>query len=123
MRIILITVGLVSLALGIIGLFLPLLPTVPFVLLSAACFSRGSKRMHGHLMRLPFAGKVIGDYEKGRGVSRRAKVTALLMLWGGMTMSAIFVAPTVLGLALLAMVAIGASIIIVRLPKQRDDVT
>lgn len=121
MRILFITVGLLSLGLGIIGLFLPLLPTVPFVLLSAACFSRSSKRMHGYLLRLPFAGKAIDDYEKGRGVSRRAKVTALLMLWSGMTISMIAVAPPLPWLALMALVAIGATIVIVRLPKQRRE--
>lgn len=121
MRIVLIIVGVLSLVLGIIGLFLPILPTVPFVLLSAACFSRGSKRMHAYLLRLPFAGKAVEDYEKGHGVSRRAKVTALLMMWGGMTISAVLVAPPLWGLVLMAMAAIGASIIIVRLPKQRSE--
>lgn len=83
MRIVFIIVGIVSLALGIVGIFLPLLPTVPFILLAAACSLRGSKRMHTLLVRMPFAGKMIKDYEQGRGVRRRTKITALLMLWGG----------------------------------------
>jgi uncharacterized membrane protein YbaN (DUF454 family) len=117
MRIVFIIAGIVSLALGILGIFLPLLPTVPFILLAAACFSRGSKRMHVWLVRLPFAGKVIDDYEQGRGVPRRAKITALLLLWGGMTSSAILIAPPWWVLALLAATAITASVIILRLPK------
>ena len=119
-RIVLIIVGILALALGIIGIFLPLLPTVPFVLLAAACFSRGSKKMHDWLVRIPFAGKMIGDYEKGRGVSRRTKFTALLMLWTGMTISAIALVPKPAVLALLAMLAVGTTIIIVRLPKRQD---
>ena len=119
MRIVLIIVGLLALVLGVIGIFLPVMPTVPFVLLAAACFSRASTRMHGWLVRLPFAGKVIDDFEKGRGVSRRAKLSALLMLWTGMTISALLIAPPPLVLALLASIAIGASLIIVRLPKER----
>ena len=111
---------MLSLVLGIIGIFLPVLPTVPFVLLAAACFSRGSKKMHDWLVRIPFAGKVIGDYEKGRGVSRRTKLTALLMLWTGMTISAFALAPKPAVLALLAMLAVGTTIIIVRLPKRQD---
>ena len=117
MRIVLISIGLISLVLGVIGIFLPLLPTTPFLLLSAACFSRGSKRMHRWLVRLPFSGKVIDDYEQGRGVSRRAKITALLMIWVGMTTSAILIAPPAWVLALLAATAIAASVIIARLPK------
>ena len=120
MRIVLTIVGILALALGIIGIFLPLLPTVPFVLLAAACFSRASTRMHRWLLQLPFAGKVIDDYEKGRGVSRRTKLTALLMLWTGMTISAIALAPPPTVLALLAMVAVGTTVIIVRLPKRQD---
>lgn len=119
MRIMLIIVGMLSLALGIIGIFLPLLPTVPFILLAAACFSRGSKRMHDWLVRMPFAGKVIDDYEKGHGVSRKSKATALLMLWGGMTISAIALEPSPWVLALLASIAIGSTVIIVRLPKKK----
>lgn len=73
--------------------------------------------MHRWLLRMPFAGKVIDDYEQGRGVSRKAKASALLMLWGGMTTSAIFVAPPWWALAMMGAAAIIASVIIVRLPK------
>lgn len=118
-RIVLIVIGMLSLVLGIIGIFLPLLPTVPFILLSAACFSRGSKSMHDWLVRMPFAGKVIDDYEKGHGVSWKSKATALLMLWGGMTISAIALAPPPWVLAMLASIAVVSTIIIMRLPGQR----
>ena len=73
--------------------------------------------MHRWLLRMPYAGKVIEDYEQGRGVSRKAKASALLMLWGGMTTSAIFVAPPWWALAMMGAIAIIASVIIVRLPK------
>jgi len=119
LRIALIIVGIMSLTLGIIGIFLPILPTVPFIVLAAACFSRGSKRMHDWLVRMPFAGKVIDDYEKGHGVSRKSKATALLMLWSGMTISTIMLKPALWVALLLASVAIGSTIIIVRLPKQK----
>ncbi len=73
--------------------------------------------MHRRLLLMPYAGKVIDDYEQGRGVSRKAKTSALLMLWGGMTISAVFVAPPWWALAMMAATAIIASVIIVRLPK------
>ncbi|MEZ5868996.1 MAG: YbaN family protein [Defluviimonas denitrificans] len=50
---VLIAIGLISLALGAIGLFLPLLPTVPFVLLAALCFANTSERLHGWLFVAP----------------------------------------------------------------------
>lgn len=122
MRIVFIIVGFLALVLGVIGIFLPVMPTVPFVLLAAACFSRGSRRMHRWLVRLPFAGKVVDDYEQGRGVPRKAKISALLMLWGGMTTSAFLIAPPWWVLAMLAATAIIASVIIVRLPKAIEPV-
>lgn len=122
MRIVFIIVGFLALVLGVIGIFLPVMPTVPFVLLAAACFSRGSRRMHRWLVRLPFAGKVIDDFEQGRGVPRKAKISALLMLWGGMTTSAFLIAPPWWVLAMLAATAIIASVIIVRLPKAIEPV-
>lgn len=121
MRVFFIIVGTLSLILGVIGIFLPLLPTVPFILLAAACFSRGSKRMHDWLIRMPFAGKVIDDYEKGRGVPRRAKLSALLMLWSGMSISAIAMKPAPWVLVLLASIAVFATVIIVRLPKHQNQ--
>lgn len=117
MRIVLIIAGFLSLALGVIGIFLPVLPTVPFVLLAAACFSRGSKRMHRWLLRLPFAGKMVEDYQQGRGVPLKAKISALLMLWGGMITSAILISPPWWLLGILAVTAIVATVIILRLPK------
>ena len=122
-RIVLIIIGFISLALGIVGIFLPLLPTVPFILLSAACFSRGSVKMHDWLVRMPFAGKVIDDYENGRGVSRKSKATALVTLWGGMTISAIAMKLAPWMMIVLVLVAIGATIVIVRLPKRQEDKT
>ena len=78
--------------------------------------------MHRWLLRMPYAGKVIDDYEQGRGVSRKAKTSALLMLWGGMTTSAIFVGPPWWALAMMGTTAIVASVIILRLPKAREPV-
>lgn len=122
MRIVLLIAGFLALALGVIGLFLPLVPTVPFVLLAAACFSRASKRWHRWLLRLPFAGKMIEDYEQGRGVPKKAKILALLMLWGGMATSAFLMEPPEWLLATLALTAIIVSVIILRLPKATDPV-
>lgn len=74
-------IGSVAILLGMIGLFLPLLPTTPFLLLAAACFARGSERMHNWLLNHGVFGKLLRNYEEGRGIPARAKVLALLMMW------------------------------------------
>lgn len=75
------TMGWISLLLGIIGAFLPLLPTTPFLILSSYCFSKSSKRMHIWLTTNPYFGSVIIDWEQNKVIRPKAKTLAILMLW------------------------------------------
>ncbi|WP_339673510.1 YbaN family protein [Dasania marina] len=68
------------LALAIVGVFLPGLPTVPFLLLTAWFAARGSDRLHGWLYAHPHLGKLLIDWEQQGAVSRTSKVTAVFML-------------------------------------------
>ena len=72
--------GLVALLLGLIGAFLPVLPTTPFLLLAAACFSRGSPRLHRWIREHPRFGPLVCDWEEYRAISLRAKRLAISML-------------------------------------------
>ncbi|MEH6773707.1 MAG: YbaN family protein [Cereibacter changlensis] len=65
--------GLTALGLGLIGVFLPLLPTVPFMLLAAFCFARSSDRLHGWLVNHPTFGPPIRDWNRSGAISLRAK--------------------------------------------------
>lgn len=73
--------GCLSVALGVIGMFLPVLPTTPFLLLAAACFARSSKRFYLWLVQHPRLGPWIRDYLDGQGLPLKGKVWALLLLW------------------------------------------
>jgi len=77
----LVLVGTIALALGIVGIFLPLLPTTPFLLLAAACYARGSERLHDWLLGSPVLGQYIRDYREKRSIRLRAKVLAIVTLW------------------------------------------
>lgn len=70
--------GLTSLSLGILGAFLPLLPTTPFLLLSSYCFARSSPRLQRWLLNHPWLGPYVRDWEEHRGVRRSVKVVAVL---------------------------------------------
>ncbi len=76
MRIVWLLAGLISLALGMIGAVLPLLPTVPFLLLATFCFARSSNRLHDWLINHRFFGPPIVAWEKGGVIGRRAKIMA-----------------------------------------------
>lgn len=83
--------GFASLVLGVIGIFLPLLPTTPFVLLAAFCFSRGSARLEAWMLGHPRLGPLIRDWRATRAVPLRAKQFASVMMaassiWAGFTL-------------------------------------
>lgn len=72
--------GMISLILGILGIFLPLLPTTPFLLLTAWCFSRGSEKWHQWLLSHRLFGPPIRDWEENKIIRPRAKVLAVFTL-------------------------------------------
>ena len=89
-RILLITLGILSLIFGIIGIFLPVWPTTPFLLVSAACFARGSQRFYDWLLNNPLFGEYIRNYREGKGVEKKHRRIALITLWGTILISSIF---------------------------------
>ena len=77
--------GGVFLALGVLGIFLPVLPTTPFVLLSAACWARASPRLHAWLLAHPRFGPMVHAWQQHRAVPRHAKYLATLMMCASVT--------------------------------------
>lgn len=77
----LLALGWLSVALGVLGIFLPVLPTTPFLLLAAACFMRCSRRFYLWLVEHPRLGPWIRDYLSGEGIPRRAKGYAIALMW------------------------------------------
>lgn len=80
-------VGTISVLLAIAGIFLPLVPTTPFLLLASACYLRGSKRLHGWLMRNRLLAQYITGFQQGRGIPLRAKIITIALLWGSILFS------------------------------------
>ena len=93
--------GLASLILGIIGVAVPLLPTVPFILLAAFCFARSSERLHDWLINHRQFGPMIADWQRNGAIHRRAKVAATVSIAAVFAISLAFR----LSLTLLAMQA------------------
>lgn len=73
--------GSLSLALGVAGIFVPLLPTTPFLLLSAALYMRSSPRLYDWLLRQPCLGAYIRDFRENRAIPLRAKVVSVVLVW------------------------------------------
>lgn len=75
--------GLVSVGLGVVGAFLPIVPTVPFLLLAAFCFARSNPAWEQRLLEHPTYGRSLRDWRTRRAISRRAKISALLAMTAG----------------------------------------
>jgi uncharacterized membrane protein YbaN (DUF454 family) len=121
-RALLIAAGTVSLALGTIGIFVPILPTTPFLLLAAACYMRSSERLHKWLLGNRWFGEYIRNYQAGRGIPLKTKVVAMAALWAAILYSTFFVVDEVLvaQIVLLA-VAAGVSVHLFRLPTLKKQ--
>lgn len=77
----LIVAGTLALSLGLIGIFFPILPTTPFLLLTAFCYMRSSQRLYAALLRNRLIGRYVTNYMQGRGMSLRMKLLTLSLLW------------------------------------------
>jgi uncharacterized protein len=83
--------GVLSLALGLLGIVLPLLPTTPFILLAAFCFARSSPRLDQWLRNHPALGKIILQFSDGKGVNKAIKAKALILIWSSLTISMLII--------------------------------
>ena len=97
-----VALGCLSLALGVVGIVLPILPTVPFFLLTAFCFAKSSERLHSWFLGTTMYKKYIGSYMERKGMTVRAKLTLIgtvtaLMAVGFMMMSRVPVGRIIMG--------------------------
>jgi uncharacterized membrane protein YbaN (DUF454 family) len=116
-RALLLVAGTLSLMLGIVGIVLPILPTTPFLLLSAACYMRSSERMHKWLLGNRWFGEYIRNYQEGRGIPLKTKIVAVTVLWAAILYSAFFALDEILiAQVALLLIALGVSVHLIRLP-------
>ena len=106
---ILIILGSLFLVLGVIGIFLPLLPTTPFLLLTVYCYLRSSKRLYDWLMSNKILGAYIYNYMTYKAVLKSTKIGTMIILWAGLTVSMILINNWWIR-ALLIIIGIGVSI-------------
>ena len=119
MRVLLVACGTLCVALGVIGMFLPLMPTTVFLLMAAACYARSSPKFYQRLINHRILGGYIRNSREGRGMRRRDKAITLALLWAGIGATIIWSADTWwLRLVLLA-IATGVTVHVARIPAFR----
>ncbi len=111
--------GSISVGLGIIGIFLPVLPTTPFLLLAAFCYSRGSSVLHRKLLENPILGDYIRNYQEGNGIPLAQKIISISFLWLTIGASILIVKPALWLSLLLLAIASGVTIHLVRVKTRK----
>ena len=111
----LIALGWFLVGLGVIGIFVPLMPTTIFFILAAACFARSSEKFYNWLIYHPKFGKFIRDYREHRGMPLKSKIIAVSMLLITIGSSAVFFTEKIYVRIILAVIAVGVSSYIISL--------
>jgi len=106
----LILTGTFFLLLGIVGIFLPILPTTPFLLLAAACYAKSSRKLNNWLLNNRWFGNYIRNYREGKGIPLKVKVLSISFLWIVILFSAFFFITILIVRIILILIAVGVSI-------------
>ncbi len=119
----LIIVGTLAAVIGIIGIFLPLLPTTPFLLLAAACYARSSRRFYTWLLTNRWFGAYIRDYRAGLGVPMKVKASTLALLWATILVSAGFFVDSPHVRAMLLAIALAVTLHVLSISTYVEEVS
>jgi uncharacterized protein len=113
LQIIYIIGGTISLAIAILGIFLPVLPATPFLLITAGLYIRSSDKLYQRLMDHKVLGPYIKNFQEKRGMPKKTKIIALIMMWTMILISFFFMLDTLpLRLTIIALGLIGSSVIL-----------
>ncbi len=119
-KVLLVIAGTLSIVLGIIGIFLPLLPTTPFLLLAAALYSKSSDKFYNWLINNRLLGSFIKNYREGKGISVQAKFISLTSLWLVMGATIIYAVEEIWLKIGLLIIAISVTIHLLRFPTYSE---
>ena len=109
-RLLLILAGTLFVGLGIVGIFLPVLPTTPFLLLAAACYAKSSQRFYNWLIHNRWFGYYIRNYLEKKGIPPKTKILIIALLWISIGLSASFAVQSFIIRLILVLIAVGVTI-------------
>lgn len=121
-KILMIVTGTFLIGVSIVGIFVPVLPTTPFLLLAASLYAKSSRRFYNWLINNRILGRYIKSYREGKGIPLKVKIIAISILWITIGYSAIFAMEILWVRILLILIAIGVTIHIAsKKPKVKDN--
>jgi hypothetical protein len=117
---ILIVAGTLFVGLGVIGIFLPVLPTTPFLLLAAACYAKSSQRFYCWLLNNRWFGVYIKNYRQKKGMPLKIKIFTVVLLWLTIMVSVIFAVQSLAVRIILIIIAFGVSLHILSIKTLKE---
>ncbi len=118
-RIALMSVGFLFVVLGIIGFFMPVMPSIPFFIIASVCFSKSSPKFHNLLMENKWVGPQIKAYHENNGIKMHVKVFLIVLQWSGILFTSIFFVHNLLGRILMLCIAVGATAYVLSLKTMK----
>jgi uncharacterized membrane protein YbaN (DUF454 family) len=122
-KIILISTGTLMVGIGIFGIFIPILPTTPFLLIAAALYARSSDRFYNWLLNNKIFGRYIKNYREGKGIPLKLKIFIIALLWLTIGISAFFAIDILWVRIILGIIAVGVTIHIIRIRPKNENKT
>ncbi len=119
---ILIILGTIFVILGTLGIFLPLLPTTPFLLLAATCYLKSSNKLYRWLLNHRLLGKYISNYIRYRAITIKTKLVTITLLWLTIGYSISFVISSPLVKLILLIIALGVSLHLLSLKTLKNTI-
>ncbi len=111
--------GFMLVAIGVIGIFLPLLPTTIFLILASICFLKSSPKANEWLKNHKFLGAYIDNYQNKTGLTRHAKIINIITLWTSISLSVFFLTDKIYIQVLLFVIAIGVTVHLLMIKTKR----
>jgi hypothetical protein len=117
-----VSAGLLAVALGFLGVFLPLLPTTPLLLLAAACFLKSSDRLYYWITHHKIFGRYIVSYQKYKAITKQAKIYTIMLLWVTIGTTAIFFVEFLWLRIMLFVIAVSVTIHVLKLKTLNAEI-
>ncbi|MBU4293630.1 MAG: YbaN family protein [Actinobacteria bacterium] len=109
-KILLIVAGTFFIGIGIIGIFIPILPTTPFILIAASLYARSSQKLYKWIINNKVFGRYIKNYREGKGIPLIIKISAIALLWITIGCSALFAVEILFIRIIMVLIALGVTV-------------
>ncbi|NLZ39137.1 MAG: DUF454 domain-containing protein [Firmicutes bacterium] len=118
---VLVLIGSLAVVLAVIGVFVPLLPTTPFLLLAAGCYLRGSEKLYVWLLNHKWCGAYIKNYREKKAIPLKTKIIAIFVLWISIISSAVFFTSLLFIRLMLLLIAAGVTMHLLSLKTFKEN--